>query len=91
MGFLLLILETKGNIMPCCIEKDCVNSVPDRGDVCQKHGTLVRLANGEVHILFPRRFWQLWKFGWHRHETFFGRKCWIRYKWTKEDLEKMDV
>ena len=50
---------------------------------------IVKMPEGGVYLMFPRRFWQLWKTGWHKHETFFGRKCWIRYNWTEDDLKNL--
>lgn len=46
-------------------------------------------GTGKVQLIFPRRWFHLFKFGWHRHETLFGRRCWIRYNWTAEDEQPL--
>jgi hypothetical protein len=39
---------------------------------------------GEVQLL-KRNWWQLYKFGWHRHRDFWGGLWWIRFKWPQEN------
>ncbi len=30
-----------------------------------------------------RRWWQIYRKGWHKHNDHWGRKWWIRYNWNK--------
>ena len=43
---------------------------------------LLTITNVSVQIL-PRKSWQIFKKGWHRHVDSFGRKWWIQYAYKK--------
>jgi hypothetical protein len=38
---------------------------------------------GEI-LLTRRKWWQLFKLGWHKHENI-GGKWWIKFNWTEEE------
>lgn len=40
---------------------------------------------GQVQLRYPRRWWQAWRRGWHRHVDGLGQRCWIRYRWSREE------
>ena len=35
-------------------------------------------------LLTKRKWWQLYKRGWHKHNDLWGGLWWIRYKWNKD-------
>ena len=38
---------------------------------------------GQIQMT-KRKWWQVYKRGWHKHNDFWGGLWWIRYKWNKE-------
>jgi hypothetical protein len=40
-------------------------------------------SKGEVQMM-KRKWWQLHKRGWQKHQDFWNRKWWIRFKWDAE-------
>ena len=43
---------------------------------------LITITNTSVQLL-PRKSWQIFKKGWHKHKDFFGKKWWIQYAHKK--------
>ena len=36
-------------------------------------------------LLTKRKWWQLYKRGWHKHNDLWGGLWWIRFKWSQEE------
>ena len=43
---------------------------------------------GEVQLM-KRKWYQLYKKGWHRHYDFWGQKHWIRFNWDSSNGNKL--
>ena len=44
----------------------------------------IRQTNIDVQIT-KRKWYQIYKRGWHKHTNFWSQRCWVRFKWSKED------
>jgi len=53
------------------ILKDCVPDAPDQ-DIIKVRGYV---------LLKKRKWYALFKRGWHRHTDMWGKPWWIRYRW----------
>lgn len=38
-------------------------------------------VQGVVRLMYPRRWWQLRRSGWHAHVDGLGQRCWIQFTW----------
>lgn len=41
---------------------------------------IIPITNGQVQMM-RRKWWQIYKKGWHKHTDFWGNLMWIRYRW----------
>ena len=44
----------------------------------------IRQTDIEVQIT-KRKWYQIYKRGWHKHTNWWDQRCWVRFKWSKED------
>lgn len=40
--------------------------------------------SGTIQMMVRKHWWQIWKFGWYRHNTLVG-PVWIRFKWPESE------
>lgn len=41
---------------------------------------IITIKDAEVQMM-RRKWWQIYKKGWHKHTDLWGNKMWIRYRW----------